>query len=388
MNMIYSYSAISTFENCPFKFKLAYMDKIKPLRKNIEAFMGSRVHETLEKLYRDKLFAKIDSLEELLSFYNERWEKEMHGNIFVVKGYEIENYRKMGEMYIRDYYNTYKPFDDGRIIALEKRIFFPLNEKYWINGIIDRIVEKERVYEVHDYKTSLYFPSLNELDETQLAIYAIALQNLYGAEEIELVWHYLAFNKEIRVRKKSYEYIREEIINKIEEIENAKKNNRFPAKESALCDYCEYQPICPLFKHHYKINEMHIEEVAEEDGFNLVNKYWEIERKIDELEAIKEEVKRKLIDYARKNEVEHIYGSEKMVKVKFYKNFYFKDEEIIKNLLKKEGLYEKFSRLDFVALSKAFENNAIPKHVKEKLKEIMEEREITRVYLRDLKREE
>ncbi|MCD6572876.1 MAG: PD-(D/E)XK nuclease family protein [Thermoplasmata archaeon] len=386
--MIYSYSAISTFENCPFKFKLAYMDKIKPLRKNIESFMGSRVHEALEKLYRDKLFAKIDSLEELISFYNERWEKEMHGNIFVVKGYEIENYRKMGEMYIRDYYNTYKPFDDGRIIALEKRIFFPLNEKYWINGIIDRISEKDGVYEVHDYKTSLYFPSLNELDETQLAIYAIALQNLYGAEEIELVWHYLAFNKEIRVRKKSYEYIREEIINKIEEIENAKKNGKFPAKESALCDYCEYQPICPLFKHHYKINEMHVEEVAEEDGFNLVNKYWEIERKIDELEAIKEEIKKKLIDYARKNEVEHIYGSDKMVKVKFYKNFYFRDGEIVKKLLKKEGLYERFSRLDFVALSKALESDVIPSYIKEKLKEIMEEREIIRIYLRDLKREE
>ena len=104
--MIYSYSSISAFENCPLKFKFAYIDKIKPLRKNIESFMGIRVHETLEKLYRDKLYAKIDTLEELLDFYNKRWEKEMHGNIFVVKGYDIENYRKMGEMYIKDYYNT------------------------------------------------------------------------------------------------------------------------------------------------------------------------------------------------------------------------------------------------------------------------------------------
>jgi len=386
--MIYSYSSISTFENCPLKFKLAYIDRIKPLRKNIESFMGSRVHEALEKLYRDKMYAKLNTLEELLKFYNERWEKEMHGNIFVVKGYEIDNYRKMGEMYIRDYYNTYKPFDEGKTIALEKRIFFPLNEKYWINGIIDRITEVDGVYEVHDYKTGLYYPSLNELDETQLAIYAIALQYLYGVEEIELVWHFLAFNKEIRVKKKSYDYIKEEIISKIEKIEEARKNNVFPPKESALCDYCEYQPLCPLFKHRYKINEMDATEVEKEQGFNLVNEYWEIERKTEELRARKEEIKEKLIRYAKENEVSHIYGSDKMVNIRFYKNFYFKDNATVEKILRKEGLYERFVKIDFLALSKAIENNLLPPHVKQKLKENMEEKEIVKIYLRSLEREE
>ena len=386
--MIYSYSSISTFENCPFKFKLAYIDKIKPLRKNIESFMGSRVHETLEKLYRDKLYAKVDSLEELLAFYNERWKKEMPGNIFVVKGYEIENYRKMGEMYIRDYYNTYKPFDDGKIIALEKRTFFPLNDKYWINGIIDRIAEKDGIYEVHDYKTSLYFPALNEIDETQLAIYAIALQNLYGAEEIELVWHYLAFNKEIRIRKKNYEDVRSEVINKIEKIEKAKKEGKFPPKESGLCEYCEYQPICPLFKHRYKINEMDSNEITKEEGFNLVNELWEIERKMDELKIRREEIKEKLIKYARKNGVSYIYGGDKMVKVMFYKNYHFKNNEMIEEILRKEGIYDQFSKIDFILLSKAIENGRIPKHIKEKFKDHIEEKEIARVYIRDMKREE
>ena len=386
--MIYSYSSISAFENCPLKFKFAYIDKIKPLRKNIESFMGIRVHETLEKLYRDKLYAKIDTLEELLDFYNKRWEKEMHGNIFVVKGYDIENYRKMGEMYIEDYYNTYKPFDEGRTIALEKKIFFPLNEKYWINGIIDRITEKNGIYEVHDYKTSLYFPSLNELDETQLAVYAIALQYLYGVEEIELVWHFLAFNKEFRIRKKSYEYAKEEIIEKIEKIEKAIKEKNFPAKESSLCEYCEYQQICPLFKHRYKIDGMDVKEAIKEEGFNLVNKYWEIERKIEELQAIKEGVKKKIIDYARKNEINHIYGSDKMINIRFYKNIHFKDSKLIEEILKKEGIYEKFIKIDFISLSKAFENNMLPLHIKEKLKNNIEEKEIVKIYLRSLEREE
>jgi len=382
--MIYSYSSLSTFEKCPLKFKFAYIDRIKPLRRNIEAFMGNRVHETLEKLYRDKLYAKTNSLEELISFYNMRWNKEMHGNIFVAKGYEVENYRKMGEMYIKDYYNTYKPFDEGKTIALEKRIFFPINDKYWIHGAIDRITEKDGVYEVHDYKTTLYFPSIKEIDETQLAIYAIALQYLYGIEEIELVWHYLAFNKEIRIRKKSYEYIREEIINKINSIERAIKKGDFPAKESGLCNYCEYQPICPLFRHRYLIDELDEDEIANEDGFHLVNKYWEIEKKIEGLNARKEEVKKKLIEYARKNGVENIYGGDKLAKVRFYENFHFTDEEKVEEILKKEGVYDKFSRIDFISLSKAIEKESLPRHIMEKLMENVERKEVSRIYLKSL----
>ena len=38
MVMIYSHSRLSTFEQCPFKFKLRYIDEIEPeIEKTIEA---------------------------------------------------------------------------------------------------------------------------------------------------------------------------------------------------------------------------------------------------------------------------------------------------------------------------------------------------------------
>ncbi len=387
--MIYSYSAISSFENCPFKFKLAYIDKIQPLRKSIEAFLGTRIHEALEKLYRDKLYEKVCSLKELLKFYNERWKKEMCSSIFVTKEYDIENYRKMGERYLIDYYNTYKPFDEGKIIALEKRVFFPLNEKYWIAGIIDRIVEVDGVYEVHDYKTSLYFPTKKDVEkDCQLALYALALDYLYGIKDIELVWHFLAFNKEIRIKKPSYEDAREEIIRRIEVIEEARKNGDFPPRESSLCPYCSYRPICPLFKHEYKLEEIEAEEISEEEGFNLVNKYWEICRKIGELEEERERIKQKLVEYARKNDLQYVYGSDKVANVKIYRNIRFKEKSMIESILRKEGIYEKYSRLDMIKLSEDFKNNLLPKHIQEKLKEFAEETENIRIYLKNLEREE
>lgn len=48
---IYSHSRLSTFEQCPNKYKLHYIDKVETeAEQSIEAFLGSRAHETLEKL--------------------------------------------------------------------------------------------------------------------------------------------------------------------------------------------------------------------------------------------------------------------------------------------------------------------------------------------------
>ena len=64
---IYSHSRLSCFEQCPQKFKLHYIDKVKTeVEESVEAFMGSRVHDTLEKLYRDLQYQKMNSLEDLL----------------------------------------------------------------------------------------------------------------------------------------------------------------------------------------------------------------------------------------------------------------------------------------------------------------------------------
>ncbi|MCX6801543.1 MAG: PD-(D/E)XK nuclease family protein [Candidatus Diapherotrites archaeon] len=119
--MVFSHSRIESFENCPLKFKFEYIDKLETGHESIEAFMGSRVHETLEKLYRDKRFQKEDSLKDLLGFYSSQWEKNWHEEVRIVrKEYSAENYKKMGEKYIEEYFNSYKPFGQSKTLGLEE----------------------------------------------------------------------------------------------------------------------------------------------------------------------------------------------------------------------------------------------------------------------------
>lgn len=50
--MTFSHSRLSSFESCPQKFHYRYVQKLPAESEGIEAFVGKRVHEILERLYQ------------------------------------------------------------------------------------------------------------------------------------------------------------------------------------------------------------------------------------------------------------------------------------------------------------------------------------------------
>ena len=200
----YSHSQLSTYQTCPQQYRLAYIDKIEVEREGIEAFMGSRVHDTLEKLYRDLKVTKLNTLEELLDFYHQSWEKNWNDMIQIVrKDYCAEDYQRLGEKCVTEYYKRYYPFDQGKTLGLEEYIYFPLEEErgYWIRGFIDRVtLVDSSILEIHDYKTSNRLPSQEDVkSDRQLALYQMGVgEKWQGVKEVRLIWHYLTFDTEIQ----------------------------------------------------------------------------------------------------------------------------------------------------------------------------------------------
>lgn len=388
--MIYSHSRLNCFTGCPYKFKLQYIDKAETEEEEyIEAFLGLRVHETLEKLYKDLKFLKENSLQDLLAFFDKQWEKHWNNNIIIVrKGYASENYRKMGVKYITDYYNRYKPFNQDRTINTEKQIIIPLDKegKFKMRGVIDRIAYKNGYYEVHDYKTSGSLPPEQEMiKDRQLALYSLAVLKSYqDAKKVRQVWHFLAFDKDIILEKskKELEQIKKETIALIKEVENSKKNGKFPTKTSNLCDWCEYQPQCPEWKHLYKTEEKPANEYLKEDGVVLVNKWSEVKNKIDKLEEEESKLKEAVIAYAEKQGVNMLYGSNMKARVTIQEMLKFpgkndeETEELIK-LLKKMKKWEEVEALDVHELRKKVENEEWEPEQLKKLKKF-ETKEITK----------
>jgi putative RecB family exonuclease len=363
---VYSHSRISTFEQCPLRFKYSYIDKLETeISGSIEAFMGSRVHDALEKLYKDLKFEKENSAQEIVDFYNEEWTKHWNDKILVVRAeYDSENYRKIGERCIIDYYNRYRPFRDGRTIGLEIRVVMQLDneKKYVLQGFIDRLTDAgEGTYEIHDYKTGNSLPDQEKLDlDRQLALYSIAVKEMYhDCRKVILVWHYLAFDKELRSERSTaqLEKLRTDTIGLIKRIESAQD---YPAQESMLCEWCQYRALCPRWKHLYETKELAPEEFKKNDGVKMVDEYAILKNKEREVADAIEKLNAKIISYSEQMGVDKVFGSDSRVTIwkKMCVKFPGKQDpnytELVK-ILRDAKAWEEFNTLDKWKLEKAFE---------------------------------
>ncbi len=398
--VVYSHSRLSCYEQCPQKYKLKYLDKVETeVEESIEAYLGSRVHETLEKLYRDLGYQKADTLDELLDFFRSEWKKNWDDSIIIVKEeYGPENYLKMGERFITDYYNKYKPFDQGRTIALEERVLITLDDAgdYKLQGYIDRVMESEEgYYEVHDYKTNSRLPLPDYLDnDRQLALYAIGIKKRYpDVKDVKLVWHFLAFDKEIDSTRtdKELEALKKDVITLIEKIEGEEK---FEANPSLLCDWCEFKPICRQWSHLYMIKEKPENEYMSDPGVKLVDRYVELTQKKKQvtldLYAELEKVEEALINFAEKEGVDVVFGSKNKVKIKETEQNKFpakhsKERERLVQLLKDRGRWNDVVQLDTAALNKIIQEKQWDNELLEILKEYVKLERSKRLYLSKIK---
>lgn len=252
MGTIYSHSRLSSFENCPKQFEFRYIQKIPSESEGIEAFVGKRVHEILERLYLFVGRGQIPGIEKVIDRYQKLWEESFDADRvrIVREGTPLTYYRELGEACLRGYYLRHYPFDDGQTLGIERRVIFPLDEagKYRMQGIIDRISRaRDGAIEVHDYKTGARVPSQRILDQDrQLALYQIGLAREYGEDTpFRLVWHYVAKNRTCSSTRRPEELaaLRETTMQRIDEIE---ATTSFAPKKIALCNWCEYKDRCPL----------------------------------------------------------------------------------------------------------------------------------------------
>ncbi|MFH1787732.1 MAG: PD-(D/E)XK nuclease family protein [archaeon] len=250
---IYSHSRLSTFEQCPYKFKLRYIDKVKPeIEKTIESHLGSAVHDTLEWLYKQVMSKRIPTLDEVINYYVVKWQDSYEQDTLIVKEYLSEkDYFNKGVQFLIDYYSKNHPFNESTL-ELEKKIILNLDgdNQYQIQGFIDRLVynPKTQEYEIHDYKTSNSLPTKEKIDsDRQLALYAIAIKNLFGEDkEVKLVWHYLAHNLKIISTRTNEQLaqLKQETLNQIKIVEST---TEFQTQKSILCNWCEYKSMCSCF---------------------------------------------------------------------------------------------------------------------------------------------
>ena len=268
----YSYSKLDLFEQCPYKYKLKYIDKNRSEESNIALEIGTLAHLGKEKWAEYIINKQIPDYNYIERIINEGLEIE---SIHIFNGAEIErnienilgiyeirkkyydsyysicnktgmNYDEKFNIYLNNLRNELE--SEWNVLAIEKK-FKIQYDKYNIIGFIDRVdINKNEELRVIDYKTSKEAFKDNKLaTPLQMFIYSLACEKLYNKRPIEYIYDFVFLDIEKKACTKGY-YERgikklSKIFNSIEECKN--KEEYIP-KPTPLCYWCEFNSSTPL----------------------------------------------------------------------------------------------------------------------------------------------
>ncbi|HHD92733.1 MAG TPA: PD-(D/E)XK nuclease family protein [Candidatus Portnoybacteria bacterium] len=362
-----SYSALSDFLNCPYKFKLGYIDRIK-VPKSPLAIFGTAIHSALKFLHEPSHLTPPTE-EELLKFFTQQWNPENwpsqeEADLNFAQGVEI----------LKNYYAKNYP-TKFNIVNLEFPFRFPIEyrgETHYITGRIDRVDKLENdQFEIIDYKTGQRMPAQSEVDHSlQLSIYQLGVTNLWpflkeSAQPIKLSLFFVRHNLKLSTKKNSsdLEETKESLISTIEKIKEAQKLNKFEPTPNRLCDYCNFRQYCPYFRQKEKPIEDQKVKQAAQDFVDLKTKKKEIDKKIAQAREIIEK-------YLDQKNLERLFLENKAITRLPQKKISY-DEETIREILQPLSKWTNVVSLNNKKLKELFET--LPLDVQQKIEQTQKE---------------
>lgn len=376
----FSPSKLDVYKDCPRRYRYRYVDKIKREGKTVEAFLGTCVHAAFEKLYESVSRGKLPTLEETLRAFEEEWSGGWSPGVEIKdKAYQPEDWKELGRECVKIYYDQHKPFDKDRTVAVEKKIGFSIDvdgEDYRIEGYMDRLaLGLDGAFEIHDYKTGKTLPPQSDVDQDwQLAIYEAAVRKTWpDTKAVRLIWHYVRHGKSLVSTRTAQQLqsLEGELASLIRAI---KRDHEFVPRKSALCDWCEYRDLCPLFAHAEKVAQMTFEQLKKDDGVRLVDqlsavesKRKELRGKLKELDRDEDALKAALVRFAESQGVCAVAGLEGEVTISEKEDFKFPtkthapdDLEALEGELKADPIWPEISHLDAHRLTDGYKRREWP----------------------------
>lgn len=247
-------SSIKQFRDCPQKYKLSYIDKIKEPPK-WHLHLGSFVHEVLEHLYA--LPAPDRTVDALKSIAKTRWEE--HGWIERVESLD----EKKGSLvdFKREAFEAMTnlwAIEDPTVTdldAMERKVRVEV-DGVTMSGVIDRLALEGDLAVISDYKTGKIpnsrFPNGSDEEKFfQLLAYALMLESLEGrsTSRVELLYLTQKTRHTLDVTPAHLAVARGTIVETREALDAAAATGDFHCNVTKLCDWCHYKTTgdCPVF---------------------------------------------------------------------------------------------------------------------------------------------
>ncbi len=323
MKKIFSHSQLDTYSKCPKQYKFKYIDRVEVEKMvSVEIVTGQILHSCLEKIYEVADVRRALSLEEVMIRYDAAWAAIAQKSLKVSDAsLGVQDYIERGREALTKFHNQYYPFDDGVTLDVELRVTATLDPEgeYKVQGQVDRLRRRpDGVVEIVDYKFKKGIPRQDELDrDPQMGLYHLAVkQNWPNFDKIEVRQIYLRQNEEFHTAfsEELLEDFRHEIIQQMREVRRAALHDDFPTRESALCRWCPYVPVCPAFRHR---NELSGDEVSESalSGRELADRFLTLKRQVKNDEAELEALKADIVRLSREQQWSTLEGEQGKLRI-------------------------------------------------------------------------
>lgn len=368
--VVYSFSQLGLYQQCPKKYQFRYLDGLeKSFETTRDLLLGTSVHSSLERFYQQLNIYKKPQKSDLIEYFDIQRSKSLQENwekIVMKWDQTLDDYQRRGQHYLSNYYDLHTPFEDIKIVGTELLLHFTLED--WPNapkfrGIVDRLDKDWENFIINDYKTNKNLPP-EQKDEyrEQLTLYAQGIRQKYGKyfKNIKARLHYLHFwlVDEREITDENLDPILQKYKNLISEIETARFDhnmgveNAFPTNQNPYCKYCEYQMLCPLWKHlHYGAETINAGELGEQTIASLVDQYAQLSSQISQDTKQKDFLKELLVAYASEHDFEQLFWSETKLGVSKSQTFSAKDKLALQKLLSELGILDEYSDIPYYKLA-------------------------------------
>lgn len=371
-----SHSSITLYTECPQKYKFKYVDKIPEKPKHFFSF-GQSVHLALEYFYGAN--AKAPALEDLLKHYREIWVKPGYRDESQEAEYFEEGRQILTRFYDKHAKSWHAPF------SVEYNFNFEY-EGVPLTGKVDRIDKlPDGRLSILDYKTGKKLAA-GRLDiDAQLTMYQFACESQLGAEVGELIFYHLPTLKEHRTVRRDKPLVKELTERIVSTAEGITKDRFDPKPTENACRWCDYKPICPIFKDQYAGMPAPAAKAAGEPELALlVDKYGDALAKVEAARAEADVAAAELSAALKKKNYVRAFGERFEVNSAPAVKWEFTDKKKVLDMLKKAGLYEKVLAPSAPLVNKLVEDKATDADLRARLTEIGERIESSDLKLRKL----
>ena len=144
-----SFSELKIWNECPYKHKLVYLDKVKEFKGSEHTAFGTAMHYVCESVFDQKnnlneIF-QTKFLEELKLLKQEK--VQLNKNL-------VEDMRKQGQNMLSHILPALKKtFTSFEVVSVEEDLYVPLKNDLNFKGYIDLVLKVNDVYHIIDWKT-------------------------------------------------------------------------------------------------------------------------------------------------------------------------------------------------------------------------------------------